>query len=337
MLGDAFRLWGAADWLLPKVHVGKWTLIGCISTEQRCLSVIAHLEPHALLLDAAKFLEIEDLPSDLSSACAERRQQNREVFDQTTGLLGSVHKFGLLDSPILIKQFVADVVSAGATNVLVDLTSLPKRFFFPMVKLLLRAPSVTNLVATYSTPASYLDPNQQLAFEPGDWSFLPMFQREEAPPTLRCKRVVVGVGFLPLRLPELLKQDYEDAELVLLLPFPPGSPQAQRNWLFVHEIEKMCPLESDQQIVRVHAMDTSGCFDHLCQIGGHEPQRTVFAPFGPKPHSLAMCLYAEKNNCEVYYTQPKHYHPEYTSGQKMVNGKPETFAYVLKLNGTRIY
>lgn len=337
MLGHAFRPWGLADWLLPRIPIEDWHVLGTVSTEDRCLSVLSHLNRDAGNLRSARFIEIDDLPFELSERCIERRQVNRESIRAILGTSVTISNFNLLDSALLIKRFVLSLVSECGSNIVVDITSLPKRFFFPIIKILLRSSETKNLIVTYSTPESYLPPEQQLASEPEDWAFLPMFQREEAPPAPKCIRVIVGVGFLPLRLPELLKHDYQDAEISLLLPFPPGAPQSQRNWQFVHEIEKTCPLKSNQQIIRVHAYDTPGCFDHLSEIAFSQPERTVFAPFGPKTHSLAMCLFAEKHNCDVYYTQPKHYHPDYSTGRKIINGKPETYAYALKLDGRLLY
>ena len=194
---------------------------------------------------------------------------------------------------------------------------------------------IENLVVTYSTPERYFEGT--LASEPQDWAVLPGFQKEEAPPTPKCIRVIVGVGFLPFRLPDLLKHDYQGAEVTLVLPFPPGPPQFQRNWRFIHEIEKTCPLKDERQIIRIDAQDASRCFDHLCSLTKEGVEDTVLAPFGPKPHSLGMCLFAIKYNCDVYYTQPTHYHPEYSTGMKMRNGKPDTTAYAIKLNGKILY
>jgi hypothetical protein len=38
------------------------------------------------------------------------------------------------------------------------------------------------------------------------------------------------------------------------------------------------------------------------------------APFGPKPHTLGMALFATKHDLSLWYTQPKVYHPDYTRG-----------------------
>ena len=65
----------------------------------------------------------------------------------------------------------------------------------------------------------------------------------------------------------------------------------------------------------------------------------VFAPYGTKSMSLAMCLYAcsHPENTDVCYTQPKSYNPQYSTGISMVNGVPDTFAYCIRLDGKDFY
>lgn len=50
----------------------------------------------------------------------------------------------------------------------------------------------------------------------------------------------------------------------------------------------------------------------------------TLAPFGPKPHTLGMALFAIENDCGLYYTQPKSYNPDYSLSQG------ESWAYVVK-------
>lgn len=338
MLGANFRPWGTAEWLFPKLSVNDWLVVGSVATEDRCTAALEHVAIGAGA-KAARFFEIEDPTFDLTEECDLRRKVNAERFDRLAGRDGSIVKSRLMDSPLRIQKFLEKALADGFRNVLIDISCLPKRFFFPMVKLALKQDQFENIVVTYSTAEKYSD--DTLAFEPQEWSHLPLFQQESAPPAPRCSRVIVGVGFLPFRLPELLKHDYQDAdaEIILILPFPPGPPQFQRNWQFVHEIDKACQLKHDRQIIRIDAYDVPGCFDRIAaladEVGAGE---TIFAPFGPKVHSLAMCLYASKFGCDVYYTQPKHYHPRYSEGiRRTPSGKPETYAYSLKLSGRTLY
>lgn len=334
MLGNSFRPWGQAKWLFDKLPIDDWLIIGCVSTEDRCLPVLDHVF-YPYKNSKAHFLEIRDLPFALTDECDRRRAVNREIYLRRTAGRGELTEHELLESPLRLKQLVKSVIAKGRKNVVVDISSLPKRFFFPLIKLLSKSPDIQNLVATYTVPEKYSE--EQLAFEPQEWAYLPLFQREVPPPYPKCARVIVGVGFLPFRLPDLLKQDYQDVSIKLFFPFPPGPPQFQRNWRFVHEIEKTCLIEDSNDIIRIDAYDTSACFDHLVTLSGSDPQGTVLAPFGPKSHSLAMCLFASKFDCDVFYTQPKHYHPKYSVGVRMRGQNSETYSYSIKLNGKSVY
>ena len=335
MLGSHFRPWGTVNWLLPKLPCQRWTLIGCVSTEDRCNSILSHLNV-ATGLERAAFLEILDGPSEFEDKCRARTAAQKLIFSAATAAIGSVSALKLMASPILMERFLNTVIAQDDVNVVLDISCLPKRFFFPLMRLLSRRDNVKNLVVTYSVPDHYTKDN--LAFDPLDWGFLPLFQREVAPDEPSPDRVVVGVGFLPFQLPELVTHDFDGAEVTLILPFPPGPPQYQRNWQFVHDIYGNGWLGSEKRLIRrVDATDASGCFDHLGSIARGQAERTILAPFGSKPHSLAMCLFAMKHGCDVYYTQPTYYHPEYSTGMKMLSGTPLTYAYLIRNNGVDLY
>jgi hypothetical protein len=64
---------------------------------------------------------------------------------------------------------------------------------------------------------------------------------------------------------------------------------------------------------------------------------TVLVPYGPKPISLAMCLFATVTNSSVYYAQPRTYNPLYSQGVAIQNEKRLCYAYALKLGGRALY
>ena len=335
MLGKDLRPWGLAPWLLPKLNAEPWSVIGTISTEERSNAIFEHLN-YERQINHVEFLNISDLDSRYSKECEELRAERLREFNVFTAGAASVKEFGLMESSRLIGRFFEGFLSASGGNLIVDISAMPKRFFFPLVRLALRSTQVKNLVAAYTVPARYAD--GALAYEPQDWAHLPLFQSERAPPLPDCKRMIVGVGFLPFHLPELVSHDYEAAEVVLVFPFPPGSPQYQRNWQFVQDIVSIGGGIRNRDIKRVDATDVSGCFDHLESAAQGSPETTILAPFGPKPHSLAMCLYAAKYNCDVFYTQPRYYNPHYSTGIKRgKDGKPFTVCYAIRVQGNDLY
>ena len=175
-----------------------------------------------------------------------------------------------------------------------------------------------------------------MAEEPLPWSHLPGFQFTQHPPR-DVLNAIVSVGFLPFGLPDLIKNDYSDAKVTLLFPFPPGPPNYQRTWEFIRDIEKSSPLRDPSDIKRIDALDVPGCFKRILELTRSNPENTVLAPYGPKPHSLAMCLFACSYNCEVYYTQPEVYHPSYSTGIATKNNQPVTSGYLVKLNHKNLY
>jgi len=176
-----------------------------------------------------------------------------------------------------------------------------------------------------------------LAFEPGEWAHIPTFQKPEVPPVVKAQKVVVGVGFIPFGLPGLLKDNHADADVILIFPFPPGAPHVQRNWKFVTEIDSVSQLRDDRSIRRIDVNDVPGCFLEIESITHQGAAKTVFAPYGPKPHSVAMCLFSVAHDCDVFYTQPRFYHPEYSFGRAMENGLPKGSAYLIKCAGKQLY
>ena len=333
MLSKEFRPWGHFSWVLPKLDQKEWSFIGCLGTEDR-YSGAAEIARNSCILFNELFINVCDDGGDFRGECEDIKKRNLAKLESIFTANLTVETIGLLDSPILLKRLANAFIRGSNGNVILDISCFPKRFFFPLLKILLQSDRVLNILCCYTIPAKYH--SGDLAENPLPWSHIPMFQRVEIPQPAIGK-AIVGVGFLPFGLPSLLKNDYSDADLTLLFPFPPGPPHYQRTWDFVREIEKFSPLRSTKQIVRVDVSDVPGCFDHLNNITDFGKIPSILAPYGPKTQSLAMALFAIKNNCDVFYTQPKQYHPNYSTGIKHTNDIPEVYSYCIKLDGVSLY
>lgn len=335
MLGKKIRAWGTADWLLSKYSIKSWTILGSISTEDRCIAPFEHVSPQKRNLHKAYFLDIEDVGSPFLEECRVKRANNREAARLLAQSKLEIIDAELLQSPIRMIRLIDRIAAEGNENVILDVSTLPKRFFFPILRQLIENDSFKNVLVAYTAAEKY---GEELAYNPAAWAHLPTFQRvEDSPTTAKCEQIIVGVGFVPFALPELLKHDYQGAIVNLLFPFPPGPPQVQRNWQFVELIENTCKLNSDENILRVGAMDVSGCFDLLEMLTNNGQRKVVLAPYGPKPHSVAMCLFGIKHGCDIYYTQPAYYSPNYSSGTKRANGIPQSWTYTIKREGVSLY
>lgn len=231
-----------------------------------------------------------------------------------------------------IIDFVDQAVRDFASNVVIDISSMPKRFFFPAVRRLLLKKSIENLLVTYTRPAFYTTDHLAENFEP--LQNLPLFP--ERYPEKRPIVIVVGVGYSIMGLPAHLEHYGHDIQVKLVFPFPPGPPSFHRNWQVTMALVKS--IKPDLlEIIPISGHDASDVFDHIVSWtdGGRHP--AAFAPYGPKPMSLAMCIFASLTDAPVQYTQPTAYNPEYSIGVSTVDDKPEIYTYCLRLNGKDFY
>jgi hypothetical protein len=333
MLSGNFRPWGHFSWVEEKLQERDWCLIGCLATEDRFITA-ADLTKRSFNLLNSLFVEVIDEGTEYRETVRNKNAVNSNELEAILGAGYGFKQIGLLSSPAILKREVEDFIERSNGNIILDISCFPKRFFFPILKTLLKSEAVINLSVCYTVPDYYYD--GQLAEDPLAWSHIPRFQ-SCTNTDKKTENAIVGVGFISLGLPSLLKNDYSDAKVTLLFPFPPGPPNYQRTWEFVREIESFYPLDDPRQIIRVDVKDISGCYDHLLGITNDGEESSILAPYGPKTQSLAMALFAINYDCSVFYTQPKQYHPEYSSGVKTVNGVPETYMYCIKLNGSKLY
>ena len=238
-----------------------------------------------------------------------------ELFSSDQEIVAAVDAFTLTASP----------------HVVLDISSLPKRFFFPFLKRLLRSQRIETIVATYTVPASY---GSELAEDHQPFDHLPLFGLSSFP-VRKPEIVLVSAGFMKLGLADLL-EPYKAVAIRTFLPFPPGPPSYYRNWDFVRDIEKALPPGLPGPI-RIEAYDCTDAFDHIRQLCKDGQRPSILAPFGPKPISLAMALYAGLTQDVVLYTQPTVYNPFYSRGIGNLDGQIDSHAYAIRINGRDLY
>lgn len=304
------RAWGTLEWLVGKLprDGGPMCVLGALSSEERCIavpSISRDFLPHRVQL-----LKIVDPPSRYSARIEQRVEQNYEAMRKHLG--------GALEFPVEHFLFEGDELIATALDFLdslsaasslwLDVTCLPKRFFFLLIKLALRDERIRNLLVTYTQPAPGRYTEEHLAEDPGDVQPLPGFGLVGENP----EELIISVGFESLGLPQLLGE-YRDKRRLVLVPFPPGQPYSRRIWQTVMNIGH----PGDADLKRVPALDVFEALDVMREDTGPDIASRVppaLAPYGPKPISIAMCLYAIGLGCPVFYTQPRIYHPDYTIG-----------------------
>lgn len=326
MIGSYFRPWGELNWLLPKVPQIKWDLISCLSTEDRFMATLLELEKTDQV-NQCLFYKIIDPPSKDSSIIADMIAANEGKLKAATQSQLNIEDHNLLEPYKDIVNSINKFLETSSGNIIIDISTFPKRFFFPIIKMIIKR-GIENLIVTYSTPVKYCD--HELSANPNSWDHLPLFSLAEFPEP-NPDVAIVGVGFMPFGLPDLLSSKYNATPVKFLFPFPPGPPNYQRTWEFMHKIEKSSPLKQFDSIIRLDSNNMPDAFEYISKETNAGDKRAIFAPYGPKPISLAMCIYATLRESPVYYTQPKYYNPEYSTGIK------DTFAYCIVLNKKNLY
>jgi hypothetical protein len=316
-----FKPWGELTWLLSKLTIEKFTLMGCLATEARCAGTYRELVK-VDKVHYSKFLEITD-PGN-TAAHDDLRKLCKDMID-SIALPNDIEQHYLLEPTEKIVNSFKTFVEKSNGNVVLDITTFPKRFFFPLVKLLMKEPLVKNFLVTYTVPEKYVDDN--LSDNAQSWAPLPLFSPLDDNEA-EIELALIGIGFMPLGLPSFLKDKRDKMETKFLFPFPPGPPYYQRTWDFVNQIEASTRVDS-RQIYRLDSKAVPSIFDKIKSIA--RDKKVILAPYGPKTMSLAMCLYGIINDSAVYYTQPTSYNPNYS------NGCGVSHAYLIKLDGDSLY
>ena len=324
-----FRPWGLLNWALSLAPKRSWKLIGNIGTEKRSLACIGSLARDRLLADST-LLRIKS-PHSPYVDLAERRIDERISEYKGAGLRDPFYDCELLGPITAIEPILASLPE----SVILDITSLPKRYFFFLLKKLFRASEVRDLLVTYTIPRGY--PPHLLSEDQEPWDALPSFRQSD--PDLEAtahRRLVVNVGFMPNGLVAHLEGPAEEKQIDLLIPFPAPISAVKRSWQSVWAL-RSTPHMARFNEVRVGMNDMSEGFKTLVSLLPKDTNLISLAPFGPKPVSAAMCIYATITGSPVYYSQPKVYHPDYSSGVSEVNGGPEIYAYWVKFDGSQLY
>lgn len=332
-----FRPWGQIDWLLGRIEGKAWSMIGCCGTEKRSISLARHVGRAAL--DHVRMVEIHD-PQPLDRAAFEGRlAENRAALTAAGFAADEIVPAPLVADLDTITDVVSGLVEAGAASLLIDLTSLPKHWFFPLIRALLAEATIKDVIACYTAGIGYAT---TLSENVSPLRVLPSFAGD--PTRDRHDSLIIGIGFEPTGLDALLAEQASDA-IRLIFPFPPGPPGHQRNWMFVKHIEE---LTSKNQIdppdrVHIHMYDCPQIFDALCEMTDGGIISSAIAPYGPKTVSLAMCLFAlaaeaaELPPVPVYYAQPLRYALDYTADAAMRGDVPDIIGYCLRLAGRDLY
>lgn len=325
-----YRPWGPVDWALSLSSQKPWRFIGAIGTEERSLTSWEHLKGLGVV-GSEHFAEILDIDSDkYGERTRVALEARRAQFTHLGGNIALVERMELMAELFLVNAFARRAESAD-TSIVLDITSFPKRFFFPILRMLVGNPNVENLMVTYTSPATYAPDDEPLYEDIEEWRVLPGFGGTGT----KSAQWVVSVGFLVESLRKYVG-DAQNERMKLLIPFPAPLAALRRTWESVANLERD-HNEGRFEKFRVETLDMSAAFDRIRQLAGNPQKALAFAPFGPKPTSAAMCLYAMQRDSSVHYPQPTVYHPEYSRGIRNNDRAEAVSAYWVKHEGENLY
>lgn len=318
-----YRPWGKLEWLFKRGPDISWHLIGALNTEHRSLSVWRFLHERKNLT-RVELIQIENPYSIFKDEADKELEERRNEFLDDGGREQDLIDHKLEEPYGKIIEFTENFVQGDTSNVILDVSSMPKRFFFPVLKVLLRSKSVKNLLVSYTIPNKYTD--NKLALNCHDWSHVPTFSGNSKHD---IEMLIIGVGFEPMGLPSEIDEG-DTRRIKLLFPFPAPPSSVRRSWDFVQTLQRGRRPDTFK-IIHTDPKDVSDAFDRLKSLTENGDRRAVLAPFGPKPISVAMCIFATLADFEVFYTQPRVYHPGYSTGAA------EKYAYWIRMNGKSFY
>jgi hypothetical protein len=324
-----YRPWGPIDWSLSLSSKKQWHFVGSIGTEERSLCAWSYLKRNDLFVSDMLF-EVQDVDSEkyrerIRIALEARRNQ----LKLDGGNAEKIITIELMAESFRISE-VAKTAVGGGESVILDITSIPKRFFFPMLRELVTSNGVRDLVVTYTSPADYAN-DAPLYEDIEPWRVLPGFGGGRTRPDIW----IVSVGFLVESLRQYVGDNPQD-KMKVLVPFPAPLAVLRRTWESIANLEHGHSSDRFDKH-RVETLDLSAAFDRIYSLASNPARHVAFAPFGPKPTSAAMCLYAIQRNSSVHYPQPTVYHPDYSKGIR--NNDPATAisAYWIKHQGEFLY
>jgi hypothetical protein len=330
-----FRPWGAMRWLLPQFSVARWSFIGCMGTEERTLAAWDELRSCATF-GPYLFIQVNDRASRYSRSVQDRLTENRTRLVGTGGDLSGILSFDLFYRHADLVRVIEEFMEQSESAIVIDISVFPKRFFFPIIKRVLSCADrlkKSDIIVTYTVPKSYPDGAPLAENFSDEWAHLPLFASQAG--DVEIRQLVVGVGFQALGLHSYLK-GASGLEWKLLVPFPAPAAAVTRSWDLLRQIEQGVSPEIITRY-RAHAYDACDTFDRLVSLRNSGLQGIALAPFGPKPMSLGMCIFACLTGCEVFYTQPSVYRPDYTLGIATRDGVPQVYAYAIRIGGRDLY
>lgn len=339
--------WGNLDWMNSMISKSKNStiaILGCLSFEDRCMEAVKRIHLSGSFAAKPHFLEVHDpLDAFPNHSDKSRRLIKRNLKSlKSNGINPIIEKCNLLATEDQLLDLLNNWDDRHSADIVIlDISSFPKRYFCFLLKQLLQDNKIERLILIYTETGQRGYPLDHLCEDPMPRDHLPGFSASIPP---YGGWLVVAIGFETLNISSIV-HDYRDpnSKVKFLHSFPPSLHVNRRQWSSLLEIEsagslpnvatediEVVSLWDSEQVYRRLVKWQNECISSRCLSGNRDVNSNsclALAPFGSKPHTLGMALFAIKNRCGMYYTQPKSYNPSYSSGF----GK--SWSYVVKWDG----
>ena len=125
-----YRPTGPLRWMIGKFsEIAAWDVIGTIAAEDRSTAVLGEIN-NLQKLGEARLVQVIDEDSEFLKQCLEASQNNRENVQAMLGEEFGVFEMDLMAEFDELNELMASLSNGISPNVILDITSFPKRFFF---------------------------------------------------------------------------------------------------------------------------------------------------------------------------------------------------------------
>jgi hypothetical protein len=338
-----YRPWGNIHKILPKFdNISDWIFWGCISPEDRTVAAFLETRKSNYSKNITKyyFTNINDPNNQSSEIIHDKLKRKNEHIDliKSYNLNPIIGNFDLqYTNDEIIYEYIHQIINVSSGNILLDISCFPKKYFFPIIKFILWSDKIDNFIVLNTLPMQYRE--GYLSGDFAEWKTIPFFPDME-PETVK-DIVLFSVGHMPMADLESLQEIYSSPKVKLFFPFPGNLQSYKLSWEFVFNIKNSLSNKENIDLNYVNALDPSELYDNLIAMTNIEDlpnkKTSLIAPYGPKPFSLAMAIFASKYDIPVYYTQPRLYYPDYSIGIGEKNGIVSVNAYCIVIKKRMIY
>ena len=296
--------------------------IGCISYEDRCMAAI-NLSITSRTLPFFLFAVDDDECSNPTwkEKCASKTLRNWAKVEENfreIEIVGRMNKktYKMSKRNEDVLHLIKDIEMLRASHFydrpsrcVLDVTCIPSFFALQMMKAILEAPLINELVVLYTKPDDY--PEKVLKVSPPDKTrpdFLQLYGRK----VRRNVKWIVSVGFdndsvqNAKRADESLTID----ETYVVVPFPGYRPEYVVRCL----TENSALLKRGQNFYYAPADNPFKSYALIKELVKGDHNSFILSSFGPKPMAIGFALAAIEFGLPFLHVQATNYNPNFSSG-----------------------